>query len=103
MDAVFQHSKLQLETERRVQSLSNELWLQQADISRNQERIVQDTLNSIINQNRQLQEDNENLTRKNEQLVSKLASLSYLNPRVAFGTNLFVIPCSFAVVCSFFG
>lgn len=105
MDAVFHYSKVQLEAERRVQSLSNDMWLQQADISRNQERILQDTLNGIVKQNRVLQENNENLLRKNEQLETKLASLSYLTTRAGFGilkilfSNGGIIFVFFSLIC----
>lgn len=86
VDAVFHHSKLQLDTERRVQTLANEMWLQQADICRNQEKALQDNLNAIIKQNRELQRENENLMRKNEKLSVKIGSVSsYINPRAVFG------------------
>lgn len=88
VDAVYHHSKLQLETERRVQALANDLWLQQAEISRSQEQSLQETLNSIIKQNRKLQEDNGDLLRKNEQLQTKLTSLAYLSPRGVYGEKL---------------
>lgn len=87
VNALYQHSKMQVDTERRVHSLANDMWLQQSEIYRNQERALQDTLNSMIKQNRQLQEDYESILRKNEKLQVQLGSLSYLAPRASFGLN----------------
>lgn len=86
VDAVYHYSKLQIETERRVQSLANEMWIQQSEISRNQENSLQDGLNALIKQNRCLQEENEQLLRKNEKLVAKVGSFAYLTPRTNLGS-----------------
>lgn len=64
------YAKLHIESERRAHNLANEMWLQQAEVSRIQERAVQDSLNAIVKQNRRLLEDNENLMKKNEDLLS---------------------------------
>lgn len=93
VSAMYQHSKMHVDTERRVQILANDMWLQQAEINRNQERALQDTLNSVIKQNRQLQEDYETLLRKNEKLQAKLGSLSYLSPRASFGLD-YLLTCA---------
>lgn len=87
VDAVYQYSKLQLDTERRIQNLANEMWIQQAEISRNQENSLQETLNALIKQNRQLQEENEQLLRNNEKLSAKISSLTYLTPRANLGSK----------------
>lgn len=81
MDAVYQYSKIQLDTERRVQNLANEMWIQQADISRCQENNLQESLKALIKQNRQLQDENEQLLRNNEKMSTKIASFTYLTPR----------------------
>lgn len=90
MDAVYQYSKIQLDTERRVQNLANEMWIQQAEISRCQENNLQDSLKALMKQNRQLQEENEQLLRKNEKLSNKLVSFTYLTPRANLGDNYVV-------------
>lgn len=71
------HAKLHIEAERRAHNLANEMWLQQAEISRTQEKALQDSLNAIVKQNRQLLEDNESLMKKNEKLVAKYDSYIY--------------------------
>lgn len=67
------YGKLQIEAERRAHKLANEMWIQQADISRSQERLLQDTLNNLVKQNRYLQESNESLQKKNELLQGKVS------------------------------
>lgn len=63
------------------------MWIQQTEVNRNQENVLQDSLNTLVKQNRNFQEENEALLRKNEKLTAKLASLSYLTPRVNIGGN----------------
>lgn len=86
---MYQYSQLQLDTERRVQNLANEMWIQQHEVSRNQENILQDSLNALIKQNRSLQEANDDLLRKNEKLSAKMTSLSYFTPKSSGNTNIF--------------
>lgn len=62
------------------------MWIQQSEISRNQENNLQDSLNALLKQNRNLQEENEHLLRKNEKLSAKVASFAYLTPRTNLGT-----------------
>lgn len=76
VDILFQHSKLQWETERRTASLSNDIWLQQINVGRAQEQALQDTLTSLVKQNRHLQIENEILFRKHEKIARKLKNLS---------------------------
>ncbi|KAH0999165.1 hypothetical protein HUJ05_006510 [Dendroctonus ponderosae] len=64
--AICNHSKLQWEAERRSASLANDIWIQQLEIGRAQENIIQGTLQSLVNQNRQLQIENESIYRKYE-------------------------------------
>lgn len=85
VDAVYQYSKLQIDTERRVQRLANEMWIQQSEISRNQENSMQDGLSALIKQNRNLQEENEHLLKRNEKLSVKIGSFAYLTPRTNLG------------------
>lgn len=66
------HSKLQWEAERRASVLANEMWLQQIEIGKTQEKTLQETLNSVVKQNRQLQIENESMYRKYEKLLKKI-------------------------------
>ncbi|KAJ8922098.1 hypothetical protein NQ315_004030 [Exocentrus adspersus] len=74
IDVLSQHSKLQREAERRTSALANDMWMHQMEIGRAQERTLQETLNSLVKQNRQLQIDNEIMFRKHEKLVRKFRS-----------------------------
>lgn len=65
---------MHLEAERRAHKLANHMWLQQAELNRTQERALQDALNAIVKQNRQLLDDNECLKSRNEKLSSKYDS-----------------------------
>ncbi|XP_050315228.1 putative leucine-rich repeat-containing protein DDB_G0290503 [Anthonomus grandis grandis] len=65
-DAITNHAKMQWEAERRSCSLANDIWMQHLEVGRTQEKVVQNTLNSLIRQNRQLQIENESLYRKYE-------------------------------------
>ncbi|XP_030767923.1 girdin-like isoform X2 [Sitophilus oryzae] len=71
MNSISYHTKLQWEAERRSCSIANDIWMQQLEIGRAQERTLQTTLNSLVKQNRQLQIENENLYRKYEKIARK--------------------------------
>ncbi|CAH1980835.1 unnamed protein product [Acanthoscelides obtectus] len=75
LDTLNQHSKLQWETERRTNTLANDMWIYQIEIGRTQEKTLQETLNALVKQNRQLQLDHETLFKKNERLVRNLRAL----------------------------
>ncbi|VEN47911.1 unnamed protein product [Callosobruchus maculatus] len=75
LDTLSRHSKLQWETERRTHNLANDMWIHQIEIGRTQEKTLQETLNSLVKQNRLLQIDNETMFRKNERLIRKLRTL----------------------------
>ncbi|KAK9680321.1 hypothetical protein QE152_g39182 [Popillia japonica] len=49
------------------------MWVQQAQFYKSQERIFNERLKDVLNQNKKLQEDNDILTRKNEKLYIKIA------------------------------
>ncbi|KAJ8981514.1 hypothetical protein NQ317_011750 [Molorchus minor] len=76
LDALSQHSKLQWEAERRTSALANDMWMRQIEIGKAQEQTLQETLNSLVKQNRQLQLDNETMLHKHEKLAKKLRSSS---------------------------
>ncbi|KAG5898343.1 hypothetical protein JTB14_034326 [Gonioctena quinquepunctata] len=78
VDILTQHSKLHLEAERKNNALAYDMWLYQLEIGRKQERIFQETLNSFVRQNRQLQVDYEILSRKHEKLVKIIQSFHEL-------------------------
>ncbi|GJQ81440.1 hypothetical protein Trydic_g14597 [Trypoxylus dichotomus] len=67
-DMVTRHITLQIRAERQAQSLANDMWLQQAQFYKNQEKVFNETIKEILNQNKKLQEENEILTRKNEKM-----------------------------------
>lgn len=54
--------------------MASDMWIHQIEIGRAQERTLQETLNTLVKQNRQLQIDNEIMFRKHEKLVGKLRS-----------------------------
>lgn len=74
MEAVCQYPNLRLETERSIQDLANEIWLQQAEISKNRESDLQENLNMLVKRNRELLEENGQLLRRNEKLSAKASS-----------------------------
>ncbi|KAK9680317.1 hypothetical protein QE152_g39186 [Popillia japonica] len=72
-DIVTSHVTLQIKAERHAQNLTNDMWVQQTQFYKSQERIFNDHLKDVLNQNKKLQEDNDILTRKNEKLYIKIA------------------------------
>ncbi|CAH1179356.1 unnamed protein product [Phaedon cochleariae] len=72
IDTLAQHSKLHLDIERKTNSLTNEMWVQQVEIGRRHEGILQETINRLVKQNRKLQIDYEVLFRKHQEVVSNL-------------------------------
>ncbi|XP_074027954.1 uncharacterized protein isoform X1 [Leptinotarsa decemlineata] len=72
VDILTEHSKFQWEAERRSSALASDMWVYQVEIGRKQERILQESLNSLVRQNRQLQIDYEILFRKHETLIRRL-------------------------------
>ncbi|XP_076265085.1 uncharacterized protein LOC143199161 [Rhynchophorus ferrugineus] len=72
LEALSYHAKLQLEAERRATTLASDMWMQQLEAGRAQEKTFQDTLTSLVKQNRQLQGENEHLFKKYEKVLVKL-------------------------------
>ncbi|XP_018564696.1 GRIP and coiled-coil domain-containing protein 2-like [Anoplophora glabripennis] len=93
IETLSQHSKLQREAERRTSALANDMWIHQIEIGRAQERTLQETLNTLVKQNRQLQIDNEIMFRKHEKLVRKLRSFPEM------GLKYKCMECSSQVEC----
>ncbi|XP_017770205.1 PREDICTED: uncharacterized protein LOC108557967 [Nicrophorus vespilloides] len=89
------HERLLFESERRALHLSSETWLQQSEIYKEQNNAMQNTLQSVVHQNRELQEDNEELTRRNEKLYMKIVLLqeagSPINHRPSTITSMRII------------
>lgn len=77
-DIITGHVTLQIKAERHAQNLANDMWLQQAQFYKNQEKVFNETIKEIMSQNRKLHEENELLSRKNERIYIKMA-LAYDN------------------------
>ncbi|XP_031355711.1 putative leucine-rich repeat-containing protein DDB_G0290503 [Photinus pyralis] len=76
LQALTKHSKLSLEAERYTRSFSNDSLQRSNEIARIRETETQERLNSFIRNNRMLQDDVEELARKNEKLCIKLQQFS---------------------------
>lgn len=72
MEVVRNYAKVHLDAERRTQTMAHEMWLEQSEMMKEQQIAMQDRLKLIVKQNRDLQEEVENLTRRNEKLSMKL-------------------------------
>ncbi|KAI4463458.1 hypothetical protein MML48_4g00008595 [Holotrichia oblita] len=72
-DIITNHVTLQIKAERHAQNLTNDMWVQQAQFYKSQEKMFNESLKEIMNHNKKLQDDNDALTRKNEKLYIKIA------------------------------
>ncbi|XP_065162004.1 repetitive organellar protein-like [Atheta coriaria] len=75
LNAVTFHKRLLEDIEKRSNDLTNEHWIQQVENYKNKEKTLESSMNSIIHQNRELLEENELLTRKNEKLSAAMLCL----------------------------
>ncbi|CAG9767474.1 unnamed protein product [Ceutorhynchus assimilis] len=71
-NAISHHTKFQWEAEKRSCSLAHDIWTQQLEIGRAQEKVFQDTMQTLVKQNRQLQIENESLFRKYEKACKQM-------------------------------
>ncbi|XP_057672221.1 uncharacterized protein LOC130903877 [Diorhabda carinulata] len=71
IDTLSAHSSLHRETERLTRHLSTEMWSKQLEIEKGQQNTLQDALESVIKQNRQLLVEYEGLYVTYEKLLNK--------------------------------
>ncbi|CAH0547573.1 unnamed protein product [Brassicogethes aeneus] len=72
MEIVSKHAQLQCDVDFKTSTVINQIWVQQLEVVRSQERALQDMLNAMVKQNRKLQSENETLFRKHEKSIKKL-------------------------------
>ncbi|KAL1502349.1 hypothetical protein ABEB36_007503 [Hypothenemus hampei] len=75
-NTVSNYAKLQWEAERRSCTMANNIWMQQLEVSKTQEKILHNTLQTLMKQNRQLQIEKESLYRKYEKANKYLKGFS---------------------------
>ncbi|XP_049818630.1 polyamine-modulated factor 1-binding protein 1 isoform X2 [Aethina tumida] len=79
MAVVSKHSKIYADSETTTSTTLTNIWMKQLETERIQGRALQETLNVVVKQNRQLQLDNETLFRNHERAISRLHAIHSQN------------------------
>lgn len=71
MESHANFMKHQIEAERQSYLLANDMWHQQQQFNKSNERTMELSLNNLIKKNRQLQEENEIIQQRNAEMNMK--------------------------------